>query len=270
MVTIKDIYQWCDVPENAPRPLSPSNDLNLTQLQYHEWREKNAKRIKDFEDKINDYKNKSFIGEILRASPVLITSISIHLIIAKVIFEGPRLSQPLHVHYNISYDKTLFYETLRLIHNQSIVELEGEILKFSHENYVHDVNWGGVTRYRIYNIELNLSKIKFIKKQLPVNPDMEGELLLSDEVLLNDRQLATLKRAENQNYNKSVKNGISNGILWGIGGVIAAVVLGIFLNLVSCVNNNTSNFNAETIYSSMMIGGVIGGILGYYFGFNEK
>jgi len=160
MISIKDIYQW----DNYGAP-HPPWDLHLTPLQELEWREQNSKAIKDYEE----YKAKSFVGEFLMASPALIESIQINKITARATYRGAlnysrkephfrTIGNILEVQYELHYDKTL-YETVRLIHNKSTIELEGEIIKFNADT----VSFGFDSwkqSYRRYCIQLKLSGIK--------------------------------------------------------------------------------------------------------------
>lgn len=184
MISIKDIYQW----DNYERP-HPPWDLQLTPLQELEWQEQNSKAIKDYED----YKAKSFVGEFLMASPALIDLIEINRIAAHATYRGvnyrnergpyvPRKSNVLEVKYEASYDRAL-YETVRLIHNHSTVELEGEIINFSakYEVVFRNVH-GDEFHERTYYIQLRLSGIKvtadrYVHYEGDANPSLPAELL---------------------------------------------------------------------------------------------
>lgn len=188
MISIKDIYQW----DNYEKP-HPPWDLHLTPLQELEWREQNSKAIKDYED----YKAKSFVGELLMASPALIDSIQINEITAHAIYRGVcdggyYKQNILEVKYEVSYDKTL-YETVRLIHNESMVELEGEITKFSAGTY--SVGFGSEKFWRCYYVQLKLSRIRvtadryvydegFAERSLPAG-------ILDDKFRLKSGRLST-------------------------------------------------------------------------------
>jgi hypothetical protein len=155
MISIKDIYQWDNLEE--PRP---AWDLHLTPLQALEWREQNSKAIADYED----YKAKSFVGELLVASPAIIDSIQSNKIMATAMYRGDlnrtgdplyyRLGNVLEVTYDVLYDKAL-YKTVRLIHNNSKVELEGEIIGFNTNTHFFDEG-----SWRCFKIHLKLSGIK--------------------------------------------------------------------------------------------------------------
>jgi hypothetical protein len=133
MKSIKDIYQW---HQNTPK--MPSG---MTSLQSAEWQEQNSKRIEE----IN---NRSFAGELLTASPAIILDISADKISAyadykldyiRLSYQGHEGQHyrttgadgtPVHVtnitqvSYEILYDKSIFYDTLKLIQPHSMVEVE--------------------------------------------------------------------------------------------------------------------------------------------------
>jgi len=182
MISIKDIYRW----DNYEKP-HPPWDLHLTPLQELEWREQNSKAIRDYEK----YKAKAFVGEFLMASPALIESIQINEITARATYRGDfnhnrrepffrKIRNILEVKYELHYDKTL-YETVRLIHNKSTVELEGEIIKFNADTVSFGSDsWKG--SYRRYCIQLKLSGIKvtadhYIYYEGESNQSLPAELL---------------------------------------------------------------------------------------------
>jgi hypothetical protein len=174
MITIKDIYQWYNNEyTNSPKPPS-----NLTPIQKIEWDEQNSLAVKEYR---NLYRNKSFIGELLSAAPAVINSITKDRIMAtgpyiqiemnsyiftkKYYEEHSQLFTRLElkVSYDIIFDDS-FYETVKLMYNGSMVELEGIILNFSREFGVKiDPIWDITTT--VYNIQLKLSRIKQIKKE---------------------------------------------------------------------------------------------------------
>ncbi len=161
MVTIKDIYQWINFPPEPPSALTP--------LQKIEWRERNSQMI-------NDFNNKSFVGEFLVAVPANISKIEKNKIDAYSNYiqismdEAQQISlkagffnnYELTVSYEIFYDEPL-YETVKLIHDQSMIEFEGTIITFSHRKPLWD---GGLDHHPLgaFNIQLRLSNIKVISK----------------------------------------------------------------------------------------------------------
>ena len=159
MVNIKEIYRHYNLNKNTPYP--PRN-LNLTPLQIIEWKEENSQLIKD-------YNNKSFVGELLTTSPAVIENIMIDKIIANANYKGDYYYNQegtyrnyetfLEVNYEIFYDKS-FYNDIKLIHNNSMIELEGKIIKFSREN--KRTKTVIFSEYPCYKIQLNLSSIKVI------------------------------------------------------------------------------------------------------------
>lgn len=182
MINIKEIYQWY-LSENTNAPHPPPN---LTPLQKVEWDERNAQSITDYE---NSFKSKSFVGESLAATPAIINNIEknkitahakyIKIDMSQYFFKKYKEDKPgdiprstfydtheLVVNYEVLFNETL-YETVKLIHNNSMVELEGEILKFCKIHGVDKVFDGDYRVYtNYYNIQLNLSKIKVIKREL--------------------------------------------------------------------------------------------------------
>ena len=164
MISIRDIYQWKDKRLGEPQP--PQNPA-LTPLQLIEWQEQNAKELYSF-------RHKSFVGEILMPSPARITNIQKNQIIARAEYEGdyyhnlrdahePRLETILTVIYEIFFDESL-YETVKLIHDNSTVEVEGEITDFKVEIKTTGMDyWERHDRY--YLIKLKLSEIRVIYSQ---------------------------------------------------------------------------------------------------------
>ncbi len=165
------------MPGKEPRP-----PQNLTPLQIIEWNNNNSGSIKDFEVKI---KNKSFLGEILTLSPAEVQDISPDRIKAIARYGGSSSEGfedgfsvyygLLEVKYDLFFDINL-YQTILLIHNNSMIEFEGEITKFSYScgnaKTVHGNQW---TSYN-FNISLNLTSIKSIKRK-ELKPSLIGASL---------------------------------------------------------------------------------------------
>ena len=160
MATIKDIYQWIKFPPEPPSNLSP--------LQKIEWNERNSQLI-------NDFKNKSFVGELLLSVPAIIYGIEKNKINAStyyiqirmddywqvVLRDNPYQNYELIVFYEIFYDES-FYETIRLIHNGSMIEFEGTIISFSQKR---PENYEGSPVDVYLNVKLKLSNIKVIQNE---------------------------------------------------------------------------------------------------------
>ena len=167
MINIKDIYQWI-----IHRPILPSG---LTPLQIKEWNLQNSKSIEE-------YDNRSFIGELLGDSTVIeyITEDSIGALTIYIDERHTWRPQILRVEYFISFDAS-FYETIRLIHNYCRVEFEGKILNFNKtwKNYDNgSLEGSSVT---CCNIQLNLSNIKVIERKVRLNHDIHA--FVSSELL---------------------------------------------------------------------------------------
>lgn len=159
MKSIRDIYQW-----HQQMPKMPAG---MTSLQSIEWQEQNSKRIEEIT-------NWSFAGELLSASPAVILDISTDKITAYADYkldyitlnhkghEGEHYrtigadGTPVHtknitqVSYEILYEKSVFYDTLKLIQPHSMVEVEGKIIKASPTT-------------GLIKVKLQLSQIKVIQ-----------------------------------------------------------------------------------------------------------
>jgi len=160
MITIKEIYQYTEFPPKPPSCLTP--------LQEIEWREQNSHGF-----------NKFFVGELLVAAPAIIYGIDKDKIKAsgnyfqlkmdenwqKNYMDSPyQQDMELMVNYYIFYDNS-FYETVKLIHNESMIEFEGTITGFN-PRYLPDNGYDRpIHVYLDYQISLRLSKIKVIKKE---------------------------------------------------------------------------------------------------------
>ncbi|MBC7909525.1 MAG: hypothetical protein H7Y30_03430 [Pyrinomonadaceae bacterium] len=166
MKSIKDIYQWYESIPKMP--------VDMTSLQKVAWEEQNSKRI-----------NTSFEGEWLMASPAIIIDISIDKITAFANYELDYIilnykghegehyrtiradGTPLHVtphlgvKYEILYDKSIFYEALKLIQSNSMIELEGEIIKVSPQT----LSLYQSQHISFLEIQLKLSQIKVIERR---------------------------------------------------------------------------------------------------------
>ncbi len=174
MVTIKDIYQWCDNSyENAPHP---PRDSNLTPLQHIEWEKQNAKLI-------DDYKNRTFVGENLTATPARIGEIFDEKIDAgatyperlkdcyfKMFPSQPKQNMVLYIHYELFFGKFL-YETVKQIYNNSWIEFEGKIISFEYYTRESTDNWESNSRH--YILKINLSEIKVINEPT-LSPSLLG------------------------------------------------------------------------------------------------
>jgi hypothetical protein len=187
MISIKDIYQWYESIPKMP--------MNMTSLQKLEWEEKNSKRIA-----------RSFEGEHLMASPATIMDIGIDTITAYANYqldyiilnypghEGDHYrtlkadGSPLHitphlgVQYEIHYDKSVFHEALKLIHSNTMVELQGEIITvgpqalpiyqgqhFSHIKIQLELSEIKVIATRFLHAELLDDKLRFKSRSLSSN-----------------------------------------------------------------------------------------------------
>lgn len=163
MISIRDIYQWdISIPKRE-------SAVPLTPLQEIEFNEQNSTK-KFYEEK----RNKSFEGEWLKASPAIIWNIQKDKLIASSMYYNFIISYspqtrtderlPLNpfwvVHFEIFYDES-FYQTIKLIYNRSMVEVEGQILKFSKGK----TNAGDYENIPLYSLQLKLSAIKIIKEQ---------------------------------------------------------------------------------------------------------
>lgn len=176
MITIRDIYQWYNNEyTNSPKPAG-----NLTPLQKIEWDRRNSQAVKEYK---NLYKNKSFVGELLLASPTVLIEIKLNKIIANSNYIRIRMDQysfekekynpngnnfvsdvELCVVYDIHYDQS-FYETIKTIYENSMVEITGQILDF--EQKYSSTDMGEYLKYtNLYIIKLELSSIKVVKREL--------------------------------------------------------------------------------------------------------
>jgi hypothetical protein len=187
MISIKDIYEWYESIPKMP--------MNMTSLQKLEWEEQNSKRI-----------GRSFAGEHLMASPATIMDISIDTITAYANYqldyiilnypghEGDHYrtlkadGSPLHVtphlgvQYEIHYDKSIFHEALKLIHSNTMVELQGKIITvgpqalpiyqgghFSHIKIQLELSEIKVTATRFLHAEVLDDKLRFKSRSLSSN-----------------------------------------------------------------------------------------------------
>lgn len=161
MYSIKDIYRWVnDHPKVDPRE-------KMTPLQLIEFNEKNKEFNLD-----NVYRN--FVGEHLMSSPVLIKNITKNKFTAVAAYnassgqgfeDGYRATYNLlTVEYEVLFDES-FYESIRLIYNQTMVQIEGRILKFNSilkkEVTVHSNFWDSY----LFTMQLQLSSISVIKNK---------------------------------------------------------------------------------------------------------
>ena len=176
MMTIKDIYQWCD---NSYEKEPSARDLNLTPLQLLEWEKQNSKAIMD-------YKNRSLVGEKLIAAPAYLTRINIDSILAGATYPCEFIDKhyimfpnstyqlaDLNVIYELLFDETL-YETVKGIYNFCWIEFEGEIISFNYSTSEgYDSGYTYVKGKRNYFLKIKLSGIKVINKPY-LSPSLLG------------------------------------------------------------------------------------------------
>lgn len=167
MITIRDIYQWRERHKDEPLPPKSSN---LTPLQLIEWQKQNSQAI-------GDYRRKPIEGELLKAAPAFINFIELNKIIANATYRGdyyaigyeghtiPHIVNILQVKYEIFYDEFL-YEKVKLIHNQSMVELDGKIIDFIGETKAELQNSDYASFDLYYYIKLKLIDIRIIEKEI--------------------------------------------------------------------------------------------------------
>jgi len=161
LLDIKTIYD--DIVAGQP----VINKAPLTPLQEIEEREK--KRAIDV-----DTPNGKYAGDVLAPSPALIQSIAPEKIKASTAYNatsgqgfeaGYSVDYPmLRVEYDIAFDNSL-YEQVRLIHNNTLVHVGGDILKFSYERFECKTIHGNPWHSYVFRIALKLTSISLLKKQ---------------------------------------------------------------------------------------------------------
>lgn len=150
MIDIKTIYDNIVAiqPITSAAPLTPLQEIE----------ERERKRNINF-----DAPNGPYVGHTLAPSPALITSITPNNIKASTRYDASSSEgfedghsvayTMLAIEYDIAFDNSL-YEQVRLIHNNTLVQVQGQILSFSYQR--HDTSTIHRNPYVSYSFRITL------------------------------------------------------------------------------------------------------------------
>jgi hypothetical protein len=302
MVTISEIYNWY---KDTLRSRSPKAPEDATPLQALEWVEQNQKALNEYKDYLAKRNERTFVGEQLTNAVAFVNGIYKTCIIADAFYEKSRnldkiiekgetpypsdiyntklvdLFKGEYVDYSPYYDLQIkyiiqydisHYETIRLIHNNSQIVFDGQILNFEKVsfNYSHYIVSGPMLNPSrsegtdsAYKITIQLSNIKVIEKYR-----IDAELLLNEESKeVFERNEQGIKERNRAIDKLNLKMAQKNGLIWGLCGILIGLILGLFFGaILKIFFPNSDNIKFFTILLLILVFGFIG----LYFGYLNK
>lgn len=248
MKSIKEIAQWY---RNVPQ-----KPTDLTPFQAIEWEEQNSKTIEEI-------LNRSFEGEKLSASPAEVTTIEKGIIgaVARYFQDRNGYGSPiLAVYYSIQFDNS-FYEEIRQLKLHDMIEIEGEIQRFSRSTQAGEYPYN----YPSISMTIKLTRIEVIEKIILNRTDIDdaykNEITTKEEIQRGKR------------INKLIISSFLGGLIGLPLGYVAAALVGLIIKIINWFSGAVQHGHAETpLWKTIVIVSfvVLGILIGYFVGDNSE